>query len=900
MRSRFSDFGIVLSLLLLSGMVLVTGDEESKPVNRVIDPDTKFSIAVFPDTQIYSMYYPETYINMTEWVVDHSEEYNIKFVLHEGDITNNNNHPQWHNASRAMYILNGSVPYTLNPGNHDLGPNGLTANRDTYLNDYFPSGPIENWTSWGGAFEKGHQENTYHFFSAGGREWLVMALEFAPRDAVLGWANDVIEAHPDRLVLIVTHNYMVADMRMTTLGGDYGVASSPDGAATGEDIWQELVKLHRNIMCVFSGHVLYEWGWLVSRGVNGNPVYQMMTNFQMNTGGGEGFFRLLTFDMETETVHVETYSPLLDQVKEVTEHRFSFGFNAFDHVNDRPVIMNPLEAFSMLEDQEAGYLDLDGNQRPETGLFYDENVPHGDELEFDVWKDDGWIWIGPESPLQYDDIGIALMANGTFMIETAENWFGTLDLKIRARDKRGSEVNTTVRLDVLPVNDPPLILPPDLWTYYDPRPDIRGDVITCPEDSELHFRVIGEDVLEPEDELKYHLFTEEIGLFIFDNDTGDLRFLPLNEDVGNHILTFGVHDGWDMSTREVLIKVSNTNDRPRIITEAMNVSIENERYIFQFRAVDEDPTADVLTWSMITDAPFLDLDRRTGIVTGTPGDEDVGYYNLTVTVKDGNGGEDVREYVLEVLNTNDPPHVSRSPWTLFMDEDTVVFFNLSGWFADIDNDVMRYEIQVEPSIGAEVMDNDTIRIEPPLDWFGAIRIDVTASDGNESVTDELRIVVENVNDPPTDPDHRIDREYRTEGGKVYEVAGWAVDPDTDDEHVVEWFSNITGKLGSGNEVQLFLIPGHHLITMKVTDNAGEWVQDNFELVVAPLNETGDDDEHEKEGSSSPLLLVILITAMVLVAAAIIVGIVSVYHRSKIDSGSITGEEPSSGNDPPAE
>ncbi|MGA1873854.1 MAG: hypothetical protein ACMUHY_09305, partial [Thermoplasmatota archaeon] len=83
-----------VSLLLLAGVLLLAGDEESKPENRVLDEETTFSIAVFPDTQIYPMYYPDTFINMTEWVVEHRDEYNIRFVLHEGDITNNNIHRQ--------------------------------------------------------------------------------------------------------------------------------------------------------------------------------------------------------------------------------------------------------------------------------------------------------------------------------------------------------------------------------------------------------------------------------------------------------------------------------------------------------------------------------------------------------------------------------------------------------------------------------------------------------------------------------------------------------------------------------------------------------------------------------------------------------------------------------------
>jgi len=885
MRQRSALSAAIAVILVLSGTVLLTGNQRAKPENRVLDPGTTFSIAVFPDTQIYPMYYPDTYINMTEWVVEHRDEYNIQFVLHEGDITNNNIIRQWYNASKAMYILNGSVPYTLNPGNHDLGPNGRTANRDTYLNDYFPSGPIENWTSWGGAFEEGHQENTYHYFSAGGRDWMVVALEFAPRDAVLEWANDIVEANPDRLVLVVTHNYMVADQRMTTLGGDYAVEDSPEEANNGEQIWQKFVKLHRNIMCVFSGHILYEWGWLVSNGVNGNPVYQMMTNFQMNTGGGQGFFRLLTFNMEAETAYVETYSPLLDQLKTENVHQFTFDFNAFDHVNDPPSVMNPLSTFSMEEDQGPAYIDLDGNQRPGTGLFFDPNLDQGDSLKYDIMKEGSWVWVGLGTPLQLNDTIMTLMPNGTLKVESSENWFGAFDLVVRARDKRGGEVNTSFNVDIHPVNDPPAMLPPDMWTYDDPEPDVRGDIITGSEDLALHFWVKGEDVTEPEDPITYTMSTDEEELFTFDNDTGEFGFLPLNEDVGNHVITFGVFDGTDMTTREVLIKIINTNDDPRITTGTMNISYENELYSFQFRAVDEDPTDDILTWGMTSDAPFLDIDRRTGIVSGTPGDDDVGSYNVTVKVTDGNDGEDLREYVLEVRNTNDPPYIMRSPSTLFMDEDTVVYFDLSGWFGDIDNDLLSYDVPVYWDVEAEVMENSTIRLEPPGNWFGSTNITVSASDGNESVMDKLRIVVDNVNDPPSDPGYRIESEDRTDNGKLFHVYGWASDPDIDDQLTVDWFSNITGKLGSGGEVELLLQPGHHLITMKVTDRAGEWTQLNFELVVPSLNGTldqNDDDDidtSDKESSGGWAVVLMIIVAIVL-AVILALAVVIVLTRKR--------------------
>ncbi len=465
MRPRTLIPAIFTLILLSFPFILLENNGVQDVRSDRYSSDETFSIVVLPDTQIYSRSWPEIYSNMTEWIVDNADDLNIKYVLHEGDITNNNNHPQWYNASKAMYKLNGTAPYTLNPGNHDLGPNGNAANRDTYLNDYFPSDPIQNWTTWGGAYEAGHQENTYHLFSGGGRDWLVVALEMAPRDAVLEWANDIVLLYPDRLTLVVTHNYMVATQRMTTLGGNYGIGNSPEGAATGEDIWQNFVKKHRNIVAVFSGHILYEWGYLESSGIHGNTVYQMMTNFQMNSKGGEGFMRVLTFDMGNNIMDVKTYSPYLDEFNTASEHEFKNRLDIWEYINDEPLILNNISSSVVHEDLEEWFIDLDGNERPGTGIFFDLNVKSGDKLDFDIWYDNDWRWVGLGNPLSLEEFTIEFISNGSFRIYIPENWFGSRDIKIMARDSRGRHIEHSMELIVLPVNAPPILLPPTDWEF---------------------------------------------------------------------------------------------------------------------------------------------------------------------------------------------------------------------------------------------------------------------------------------------------------------------------------------------------------------------------------------------------------------------------------------------------
>src|SRR5262249_19803070 len=80
-----------------------------------------WSFVVLPDTQCYSESYPDVFMSQTEWIVRNRQARNIQFVLHLGDITNNNVHPEWINARRAMDVIKrANIPHLLVVGNHDL------------------------------------------------------------------------------------------------------------------------------------------------------------------------------------------------------------------------------------------------------------------------------------------------------------------------------------------------------------------------------------------------------------------------------------------------------------------------------------------------------------------------------------------------------------------------------------------------------------------------------------------------------------------------------------------------------------------------------------------------------------------------------------------------------------
>lgn len=307
----------------LLALLLLTGCSSTKP----------FNIVLLPDTQTYTRSYPEVFHSQTEWIANRADS--IAFVLHQGDITDDNVEKQWLVAREALNKLDGKVPYTFIPGNHDMGK--IADVRDTKLfNTYFPYEKYSKAKHFGGAFEPGKMDNTWHTFKAGGMNWLILSLEFGPRNNVLEWAGKIIEQHPRHKVIINTHAYMYSDdTRMgegdSWLPQGYGIgkATGEESVNNGEQIWDKLAGKYKNVLLVFSGHVLHDGtGALVSKGMHGNNVYQMLANYQHgvrgSSKGGNGFLRILSIDPANKRISIKSYSPYLNEYKTELDQQFRF------------------------------------------------------------------------------------------------------------------------------------------------------------------------------------------------------------------------------------------------------------------------------------------------------------------------------------------------------------------------------------------------------------------------------------------------------------------------------------------------------------------------------------------------------------------------------------------------
>lgn len=288
-------------------------------------------VAVLPDTQIYSLRFPGMFTVQTAWLADQARALNITYALHLGDLVNDNTPLEWERAASAMSLLDGAVPVALVPGNHDYGPLGDASTRDTLLNDYFSFDQTAALPGFGGAYVDGMLDNTYHLLTIRDRDYVLLALEWGPRDEVVQWANDIMDLYPERDGILVTHAYMNNnDRRYDHTDTDYPQAynphqyATPGGVNDGEELWQKLVRHHRFVMTL-NGHVLGDGtGYLASTTDRGNTCHQMLSNYQMRELGGEAFLRLLEFPPDSDSVVVHSYSPLYDRFLDEPDQSFAF------------------------------------------------------------------------------------------------------------------------------------------------------------------------------------------------------------------------------------------------------------------------------------------------------------------------------------------------------------------------------------------------------------------------------------------------------------------------------------------------------------------------------------------------------------------------------------------------
>ena len=303
-----------------------------------------FRVIALPDTQNYSDDHPDIYVNQTQWIVNNITAMNIGFVTHLGDYVNNHDDVrQWTNAENAMDILDASgIPWGSIPGNHDFlygdGANDYTA---TNYRERFGAAHFADKPWYGGASPS--DLSNYQIVNFGTENTpfkiLFLHLNLETPAIELAWAQTVINAHRDLPVMISTHRYM-QDAEDTTGIDNLPVVDSgryPDIWYTFETLYlptgiqadtffNSFVKTNRNIFAVLCGHYHGEYNQ-VSMNNYSLPVYEMLSDFQDDDNGGDGWLRILNFRPNDNQVFIQTYSTYRQEYRTDSDSQFTIAVN---------------------------------------------------------------------------------------------------------------------------------------------------------------------------------------------------------------------------------------------------------------------------------------------------------------------------------------------------------------------------------------------------------------------------------------------------------------------------------------------------------------------------------------------------------------------------------------------
>ncbi|MEV6177409.1 LamG-like jellyroll fold domain-containing protein [Streptomyces sp. NPDC052015] len=260
------------------------------------DPDSRrFTLAVMPDTQ-YLFDGPSIDGAPVEaslrYLLEHGGDENIVFLSHLGDLTQNGTKAEITAISEAFGLLDRrGVGYSVLAGNHDVKASTTDQRGASPYLDAFGPRRFQGRKTYGGASPDGY--NSFHLFRAGGRQWMVLALDWRLSDQGYAWAAGVLARHPGTPVVLTTHELVAGDDSLS---------------AYGQQLWDRLIEDHDQIFLTLNGH---HWpaGRAVRRNAAGHDVHLHLTNYQNRYFGGAAMIRLYRFDLDRDVIDVETVSP---------------------------------------------------------------------------------------------------------------------------------------------------------------------------------------------------------------------------------------------------------------------------------------------------------------------------------------------------------------------------------------------------------------------------------------------------------------------------------------------------------------------------------------------------------------------------------------------------------------
>lgn len=260
-----------------------------------------FSMAWMTDTQYYSEQYMKNFDSMTDWIINNRSKMGIQYVIHTGDIVDEfNEEYEYQNASNELKKLEeAKIPYGVLGGNHDVAHGN---ERYELYKKYFGEDRYKDQSYYGGSYENnlGH----YDLVTVEGQEMLFIYMSWDIYTPEIQWINQVLEKYPNRKAILCIHGGINADAQQSYFS---------------DLLLDQVCKTHTNVLAILNGHfhgsALNFVGFDDNGdGINDRTVYQICTDYQSAPEGGEGYIKMIYFDLVNDRIYMNSYSPVLNDI----------------------------------------------------------------------------------------------------------------------------------------------------------------------------------------------------------------------------------------------------------------------------------------------------------------------------------------------------------------------------------------------------------------------------------------------------------------------------------------------------------------------------------------------------------------------------------------------------------
>jgi hypothetical protein len=270
-------------------------------------------VACMTDTHAYNGQTTDCLTRLCTWIAANRVAKNIVAVFHRGDFASVPAEAEWVKIAASGFPVAG-IPNVWSTGNHD---SNLVATRD--YTDYNAAMPAAGMSGLAGVYAEGSSTNTWSLVDVGGRQWLVLALEFAPPDAVVTWADGVLAANPTIPAIVLTHSDLYHDGALTDPGAspsqNYVYTGLAGGNNYGQQLWTKSFLARGNVALVLSGHDILNacayLGTARAAGAMFPTCHHVVRNYQSYNPQivGNPFMTLIGFDYLNNWLYFEEFSP---------------------------------------------------------------------------------------------------------------------------------------------------------------------------------------------------------------------------------------------------------------------------------------------------------------------------------------------------------------------------------------------------------------------------------------------------------------------------------------------------------------------------------------------------------------------------------------------------------------